>query len=156
MKFLSLMFLLLPTLLFAQEELPAMSIDIDEYHITKQIQIAKVGDKLRLKNLNFYGGTDKITTESEPELNKLIDILNNKPTLKIEIQGHICCYNEAFNELSHQRAAAVYRYLAKHGISKKRLAATGFGGSRPIHKIPEKDEWEREANRRVEIEIKAI
>ena len=156
MRFLYITLLLFPFILFAQEELPAMSIDIDEYQITKQIQVAKVGDKLRLKNLNFYGGTDKITTESEPELNKLIDILNNKPNLKIEIQGHICCYNEAFNELSHQRAAAVYHYLVKRGISKKRLAATGFGGSRPIHKIPENDEWEREANRRVEIEIKAI
>lgn len=156
MKNLFLTFLLLPFTVLAQEELPAMSIEIDEYQITKQIEKVKVGDKLRLKNLNFYGGTDKIAMESQPELNKLVDILNEKPTLKIEIQGHICCYADGFEELSHQRAAAVYHYLIKHGISKKRLAATGFGGRKPIHKIPEKDEWEREDNRRVEIEIKAI
>jgi len=156
MKHFLLLLLIVPFVVFAQEELPAMSIDIDEFQITKQIHLVKVGDKLRLKNLNFYAGTDKITVESQPELNKLVDILTTKPTLKIEIQGHICCYTEGFEEVSHQRAAAVYHYLVKHGISKKRLSATGFGGRKPIHKIPEKDEWEREDNRRVEIEIKEI
>ena len=51
------------------------------------------------------------------------------------------------------RAVAVYNYLIHNGIDKKRLRFKSFGSSKPIHRIPEKTEEERNENRRVEIQI---
>jgi len=59
MRFLYITLLLFPFILFAQEELPAMSIDIDEYQITKQIQVAKVGVSFGLKTLIFMAESTK-------------------------------------------------------------------------------------------------
>ena len=59
--------------------------------LTTEITTSKKGDKLLLKNLNFYGGTATVTTESKPLLEELVQILKDNPNLKIDIQGHICC-----------------------------------------------------------------
>ena len=44
-------------------------------------------------------------------------------------------------------------FLFNNNIDKSRLSYKGFGVTEPIHLIPEKDETERAANRRVEILI---
>lgn len=41
-------------------------------------------------------------------------------------------------------------------LDKKRLSYKGFGGSKPIYMIPELSEEERQANRRVEIQIVSL
>ena len=51
------------------------------------------------------------------------------------------------------RALAVYNYLITNGIEADRLRHKSFGSTRPLHKIPEKTEEERNENRRVEIQI---
>jgi flagellar motor protein MotB len=56
-------------------------------------------------------------------------------------------------DLSTQRAKAIYNFLLNHDIQKDRLSYKGFGSSQPIFALPEKDEQERAANRRVEILI---
>jgi outer membrane protein OmpA-like peptidoglycan-associated protein len=56
-------------------------------------------------------------------------------------------------ELSTQRAKAIYNFLVVNGISKSRLSYKGFGSTQPIFPLPEKDETQRAANRRVEILI---
>ena len=122
--------------------------------LTTEIITSKKGDKLLLKNLNFYGGTATVTTESKPLLEELAQILKDNLSLKIDIQGHICCQRREDAELtSLRRAKAVYYYLIKKGISKTRLSAQGMAGKHPIYSIPEKNEDEQRANRRVEIEI---
>ena len=80
--------------------------------------------------------------------------MEENPKLKIEIHGHICCQlvND-FNGISTARAKAIYSYLIRNKIDRKRMKFTGFGVSRPIHKIPEQNEQEEDENRRVEILI---
>jgi outer membrane protein OmpA-like peptidoglycan-associated protein len=56
-------------------------------------------------------------------------------------------------DLSTQRAKALYNFLLNQNISKDRLSYKGFGSSQPIYALPEKNEQERAANRRVEILI---
>jgi outer membrane protein OmpA-like peptidoglycan-associated protein len=51
------------------------------------------------------------------------------------------------------RAKAVYNYLLRQKINRNRLSFKGFGNTQPIFPIPEKTEAERDANRRVEIQI---
>ena len=47
----------------------------------------------------------------------------------------------------------VYEFLSSKGISTDRMTYIGFGVTNPIYKIPELNERERIANRRVEIKI---
>ncbi|QYJ68158.1 OmpA family protein [Flavobacterium litorale] len=114
---------------------------------------AKKGDVLRIPNLNFYNNSDIILPESKPVLAKLLRILQENSALQIDIQGHICCQEVEQDQVSLRRALATYNYLVRNGIAKNRLSYQSFGSSKPIHKLPEKNEQERKANRRVEIEI---
>lgn len=125
-----------------------------EKNLDKELYSAKVGEKINLRNLNFNGGTAVFKSHSYPVLKELLQTMRSNPNLKIEIQGHICCYTESNDhDVSGKRALAVYNYLVKSGIDKKRLKYKSFGGSKPIYAIPEQNEEEREANRRVEILI---
>ena len=122
--------------------------------LREKITKVKKGDRIRLEGINFHFNTFRVVKESEPILDELIEVMNENPNLKIEIQGHMCC-NENTKELqlSIQRSRFIYRYLNLKGIDKKRISYKGFGTSKPIFTIPEKNEEERAKNRRVEIEI---
>ena len=121
--------------------------------LSKSVANAKKGDKLRLPNLYFYNNSPMVLPSSQPVLKELLNILQQNPLLKIDIQGHICCQITESNQISHKRAKAVYEYLVRNNIDKTRLSYQSFGSSRPIHKLPEQNEKQREDNRRVEIEI---
>ena len=54
--------------------------------------------------------------------------------------------------LSDRRAAAVASFLAKHGVSKARIASKGYGESAPLY-AAEMSEDQKAANRRVEIRL---
>ncbi len=123
--------------------------------LATQVSASKIGDKLRLPGLNFYNHSDIVLPDSQPVLYKLLDIMRENPTLKIEVQGHICCQPQEVENISVRRAKAVYDFLVKNGIAKHRLAYRGFASTQPIYPRPEKNEAERVANRRVEIEIVA-
>jgi outer membrane protein OmpA-like peptidoglycan-associated protein len=80
--------------------------------------------------------------------------MEENPKLKIEIQGHICCQmNGDINNVSTARSRAIYNYLIRSKIDRKRMTFKGYGTSKPIHPIPEKTEQEENENRRVEILI---
>jgi outer membrane protein OmpA-like peptidoglycan-associated protein len=114
---------------------------------------AKVGQKLKINNLNFVMNSFAITSESRSKLYELLLVMQNNPKLKISIQGHLCCMTSDKKDLSTQRAKAVYKFLEYNTIDKNRMAYKGFGASNPLFAIPEKTEVERAENRRVEIEI---
>ena len=83
------------------------------------------------------------------------------PNLKIQINGHICCEPSYLDgrdndlgtfDLSWQRAKVIYQYLVDHGISADRMSFRGFGASQKLYPY-ERDAFEKEENRRVEIKI---
>lgn len=123
----------------------------------------KSGSTIILKNLNFEGGTHHLLNSSLPILRDLLNALKKNENLEIEIEGHICCYPDASdgydddtrtNNLSEERAKAIYSYLLNSGIAPERLAYKGYGHSKPIYNYPERSEQERIKNRRVEIKIR--
>lgn len=125
-----------------------------EESLTDQAKNLKTGDKLTLKNLNFYNRSGVIVPSSEPILKELLSIMVERPDLKIEIQGHICCQlGTDLENIATIRARAIYNFLFENGISKNRIQYKGFGSSKPIHPIPERNEQERNENRRVEIMV---
>lgn len=119
----------------------------------QQVDAAKPGEKLKLDNLNFQINTFAIVNESRGKLYELLIVMQQNPELSIDIQGHLCCMPTDRTNLSTQRAKAISQFLRMNGIENSRVTYQGFGSSQPIYPLPEKNEEERAANRRVEIEI---
>ena len=117
----------------------------------RKVNRAKAGEKLTLENLNFQINTFAVVPESRGKMFELLMVLMENPDLKIEIHGHLCCQPVDRLDLSTQRAKAIYNFLIANDIYKGRLSYKGFGSTQPIYPLPEKNEAERAANRRVEI-----
>lgn len=121
----------------------------------QSVTAAKLGDKILLKDLNFVINTFMVENRSKAKLYELLLVMQRNPNLKIEIQGHLCCMPSDKQDLSTQRAKAIKNFLLMKGIDENRVTYKGFGSSQPLFPIPEKDETQRAANRRVEIVITA-
>lgn len=119
----------------------------------KKVGNATVGEKLKIDNLNFIVNTFAVVPESRGKLYELLLVMQSNPKLKIEIQGHLCCMPTDRVDLSTKRAKSVYGFLIANEVYSARLSYKGFGSTQPIYPLPEKNEAERAANRRVEIVI---
>jgi OmpA-OmpF porin, OOP family len=104
---------------------------------------------------NIYFDTDKadLLPRSNVELNKLLQIMVDNPTLKIEVRGHTDNQGGAtYNlQLSKKRAQQVVDFLITSGIARERMQSTGFGATQPL--ISNELESNRQLNRRVEFQI---
>ncbi len=130
------------------------STEIPKELLKEKIKLAKKGDLIKLENIYFFNNSAKTVPKSEPLLYELLCIMVDNPKLKIEIQGHICCKRPNQPEgISVARAKAVYNYLIRKKIDRKRMTFKGYGVTRPVHPIPEKNVQEEDDNRRVEILI---
>jgi outer membrane protein OmpA-like peptidoglycan-associated protein len=111
---------------------------------------------LILRNIQFNVNSFELLPVSAIELNKLVETLNDNPTLHIQINGHTDNTGDANNNiiLSQKRARAVAQYLADNGIDVKRFAYKGFGAGKPI--ADNTTEEGRAANRRTEIVITGL
>lgn len=87
-----------------------------------------------LSNLNFETAKATIQKASLPVLADLIEVMQLKPELKIEIAGHTDSDgDDAANlNLSKQRAEAVKSYLISKGIDGTRIKTVGYGETRPV------------------------
>lgn len=124
-----------------------------EKSLSESIKEVKEGDNILLRNINFVPGSAVFLKSAEPALEELLQIMLENPTLEIMIEGHICCDSSPHGgyDLSVQRAKAVYNFLLRQGIGKKRMAYQGFGRTRPL--TEERTEEEKSMNRRVEIKV---
>jgi outer membrane protein OmpA-like peptidoglycan-associated protein len=125
-----------------------------ESELTKKIKNSKVGEHITLPNIYFFNNSARIVPKSDPTLYDLRCAMEENPKLKIEIQGHICCQTKGdVADVSTSRARAIYSYLIRNKIDRKRMTFKGYANTRPIHPIPEKSPQEEDENRRVEILI---
>ena len=125
-----------------------------ESELTKKIKGSKIGELITLPNIYFFNNSARIVPKSQPTLIDLRCAMEENLKLKIEIQGHICCQTVGdVNDVSTARARAIYNFLLRSKIDRKRMSYKGYGTSRPIHPIPEKTPQEEDDNRRVEILI---
>lgn len=113
----------------------------------------KIGTKIILNDIEFKYRSFQLLESSKPELDKILNLMQDNPNIKIEISGHTdnVGSEKSNRKLSRQRASVVRQYLIEKGIAAERLAAKGFGESQPV---AENDtEKGRIQNRRVEIKI---
>ncbi|XYH92570.1 OmpA family protein [Sorangium sp. So ce1128] len=102
------------------------------------------------QQIHFEFDKDKIRPESFPILDAVVEVLQQNPKIKIEIQGHTdnkgaAAYNK---KLSDRRAASVKKYLVAKGIDEARLTSKGYGMEQPI--VPNTSDQNRALNRRVQ------
>lgn len=123
--------------------------------VEQDLEIAelKEGATIRLNNVYFETNKWDLLKESRTELDRLVAILRQYPTMRIEIGGHTDSVDtESHNlELSANRASAVQEHLEAAGIAPDRLESQGYGESRPV--ASNEDEEGRQFNRRVEFKI---
>ncbi|MFM1899413.1 MAG: hypothetical protein RL577_1653, partial [Bacteroidota bacterium] len=104
---------------------------------------------------NIFFDTDKsnLKPESEVELARVMDWLNQNPKVHIEISGHTDSEgSDDYNlELSNRRAGTVARYLIEQGMNAQRIQFKGYGETQPI--ASNETESGRAKNRRIEMKI---
>ncbi|MBN2892899.1 MAG: PorP/SprF family type IX secretion system membrane protein [Bacteroidales bacterium] len=132
-----------------------LEIDFSKFVKKKDIKLQpmEIGASVVLNNVNFDTGKSELRPESYPEINRLIYIMIQYPSIKVEISGHTDnTGNDIFNkQLSQDRAQAVVDYMFSKGISKNRLKAVGFGSAFP--RASNDNEEGKQQNRRVEAKI---
>jgi len=126
-------------------------LELDERDLV-MAPIAK-GSTVTINNLFFELNKATLTPESEPELKRIVSVMNENKTLAIEISGHTdnTGTDEFNNKLSLDRANAVRDYLLNAGIDGNRIKSKGYGKTKP--KESNDTEEGRAANRRVEFVI---
>lgn len=89
---------------------------------------------IAFKNVLFETGSATLLPVSGQELDRLVNVLLDQPSLRVEIAGHTDDVgDEQANQLlSEQRAAAVSEYLREHEVDSSRITTTGYGESRPV------------------------
>jgi outer membrane protein OmpA-like peptidoglycan-associated protein len=100
--------------------------------------------------ITFDVGKSTIKPESMGEINRIVELMTQNPTLKFSVQGHTdSTGNAASNQtLSEARSQAVVDKLVANGIAADRLTAAGKGQSSPI--ADNGTDEGRAKNRRVE------
>ncbi|MCR4829344.1 MAG: OmpA family protein [Bacteroidales bacterium] len=123
--------------------------------ITRDIALMPIetGERIALRNVFFETGKYNLLPTSTAELDKVVELLQQNATLRVELGGHTDNVgNAADNQrLSEQRAKAVYDYLVAHGIEANRLTYKGYGETQPV--ADNSTPTGQAANRRTEMKV---
>ncbi len=120
------------------------------------LQPIELNASVTLKNIQFASNSYELQPVSEIELNKLVQLLTDNPTVKLQIIGHTDNTGTPASNitLSANRAKAVAAYLIEKGIDAKRLSSKGLGQLKPI--ADNSTEEGKAQNRRTECVITGV
>lgn len=107
-----------------------------------------------LDNIYYDLNKAEIRVDAALELDKLISILKDNPTISIELSSHTDdratdAYNDA---LSQRRAESAVAYMVSKGIAEERLVPKGYG-KRQLKIQNAQTEEEHQINRRTEFKV---
>jgi OOP family OmpA-OmpF porin len=119
--------------------------------------LVDLGENLaKARHVALYGvlfdfNKSTLQPSSDAALQPAANLMSADKTLHVEVQGHTDNVgNDAYNQtLSEARAKAVAMWLTPHGVAADRLAAKGYGRSKPV--ADNGSDEGRAKNRRVEI-----
>lgn len=88
-----------------------------------------VGDTFTLRNIYFDFDKFGLRNKSVEDLNQLVKVMKENPTMTIELGGHTDTRGDTdYNQkLSENRAKIAKDYLIKKGIDASRIQSRGFG-----------------------------
>ena len=113
---------------------------------------------IKLENIYYDFDKADIRPDAAVELDKLVKLLTDNPTVWIELGSHTDSRgNDKYNQqLSQKRAEAAVQYIIDHGIGRNRITAKGYGESQLVNGCANGvncDEAMHQANRRTEFKI---
>ena len=111
------------------------------------------GKEMILESLFFEVRKAKIDPGSYSELNTVVKMLQDYPSMVIQLEGHTDVGGDPKEsmKLSQERVDAVKAYLISKGINKNKVKTKAFGGTMPLSR--EKTEQAHKMNRRVVLRI---
>lgn len=97
------------------------------------IAITSTEKPIEIPNIFYDYDKWELHPESREALDKLVEILNDNPTVTIELASHTDSRGtQEYNyELSQKRAQSVVNYLIEKGIATDRLKAKGYAQTQP-------------------------
>ena len=131
-------------------------IETIEEKIKEGVDLGKI---VEFKPIYFDLDKYKIRLDAEPELKKIIKIMNEYPNLKVELGSHTDCREtKAYNQiLSDKRAKATVDYIRKSITNPNRITGKGYGKSKLVNQcscegevLSSCSEEEHQKNRRTE------
>jgi peptidoglycan-associated lipoprotein len=113
---------------------------------------------IRIENIYYDFDKSNIRPDAAVELDKLVKIMKDNPTIWIELGSHTDSRgNDQYNQwLSQSRANSAVQYIIDRGIEKNRITAKGYGESLLINKCSNGakcSEADHQLNRRTEFKI---
>src|SRR5205085_12585203 len=123
------------------------------FNIDIALQPIEANATIVLKNIFFDLNQYALKEQSQVELDKMVQLMKENPTLKIQINGHTDNIGKAKDNLvlSDNRAKEVVKYLTDKGIEPGRLSYKGFGATQPV--ADNATEEGRAKNRRTELKV---
>jgi outer membrane protein OmpA-like peptidoglycan-associated protein len=115
---------------------------------------ASITGILRLQNVEFVTGSDRLTPRGQQVLNQVAGVLQKYPGMPVGIEGHTDSKGDPNSnmQLSRKRADSVKQYLVDKGIPAANVTSAGFGQTKPIASNATAEG--RQENRRVEFHPK--
>jgi outer membrane protein OmpA-like peptidoglycan-associated protein len=129
----------------------------EEIILPVPLERVKRGDYIEMDGVRFFGNSNIMRPDSEPDLKELLAMMNENPKYKIRLHGHTNGsqardivslgestdlfhtndsnkkYSGSAKELSTLRAEAVKLYLINNGIEEQRVSVKGEGGVQMIY-----------------------
>ncbi|CAM1367016.1 conserved exported hypothetical protein [Tenacibaculum sediminilitoris] len=110
--------------------------EIIDFHIDLELNPLIVNNEIVLNPIYFDYNSYEIQSETEYELEKVVQVMQDNPKMIIKIESHTDSRgDDVFNKvLSNKRAKSTRDYLISRGINKKRIAsAIGYGEERLLN-----------------------
>lgn len=122
------------------------------------LEKSELNKPYKLENIYFDLDKSNIRPDAAAELDKLVQLLTDNPTWKVEMSSHTDSRaNDQYNmKLSQRRATSTVAYLVEKGIAAERLTAKGYGENRLVNRCANGvacTEKEHQENRRTEFTI---
>jgi peptidoglycan-associated lipoprotein len=133
----------------------------ENFYADFQVEEIIIDKPIVLENIYYDFDKWNIREDAAIELDKLTRLLNDNPTIEIEMGSHTDARgSDAYNMLlSQKRAMAAVQYLVRNGIAPNRLTWKGYGETVPVNKCVNDvacTEKEHQQNRRTEFKVTKI
>lgn len=126
------------------------------FNVNIPLQPLEKGAAIVLNNIFFDINESTLSSASLTELDKVVQLMKENPSLQILIEGHTDNTGNPKDNLtlSLNRAKAVVDYLTSKGVDTKRMKAVGKGDTEPV--VSNNSEAEKSRNRRTELHIISV
>lgn len=121
-------------------------------------QALKKSESIALNSIQFEQSKSDLLPEGKAELNNIVQLMKQYPTLIIELSGHTS--NEDRDEkknikLSEERVSVCKNYISNQVANvNNRVKTVGYGSSKP--RVSNNSDENRKKNRRVELKVESL